>query len=373
MGLILLRYGEVGLKGKNQSRFVRKLRQNARDCLKKNGIQGSVYSTRSRVYVETDAVDEAIPHLQRVFGFVSLSPVIEVARNIDAIIQECVAQAMRAKVNPAMSFRVRSRRSDKRFPLTSPEIDRLAGEAIVRELGGKVDLSKNADVTIGVEITVDSVLVFGANYPAPGGLPLGIEGRVVALMSGGIDSPVAAWLMMRRGCGIVPLHFSQNEIETAKTMDNIAVLEQYGYGWTMRPEVASHFEVLEPIVKALDEMHERRWTCVFCKRAIVSRACARAQELGAEAVVMGDNLGQVASQTLSNMTLITHGMPVPILRPLIGYDKTEIIDLARCIGTFDISTRAEEPCPFLPPNPATRGRLEVMLEIEARLRAAGAI
>jgi tRNA uracil 4-sulfurtransferase len=369
MGLILLRYGEIALKGGNRALFLRRLRRNLRACLKANGISGEVFSEGARVYVRTGEVDAALAPLSRVFGLVSLSPVTEIPREgarsdrppeaeMDAIISECLRQAREAGVKPGVSFRVRSRRADKAFPWISPEIDRLAGEAIVRDLQGDVDLSNRADVTIGVEVHRERIMVYGRVIPGPGGLPLGIEGRVVALISGGIDSPVAAWLLMKRGCAIIPVHFSQSETETQKALDNINVLRDYAYGWDLRPIVLSHDEAVAPTLQRLAEMGRERWSCLFCKRALVTQACRVAEEMNAHAVVMGDNLGQVASQTLPNLEVVGYGMSKPILRPLIGYDKHEIVSLAQRIGTFEISTRSQESCPFLPDHPLTRGSVD---------------
>ncbi len=367
MGLILLRYGELALKGRNRKDFVRRLRGNVRACLKLNGIDGQVVSQGQRVTVETDRVEEALAPLSRVFGLVSLSPVAEVARDIDAIIAGCLDQAKRAGVNPDVSFRVRARRSDKTFPYISPEIGRLAAEAILPITGGKIDLSKNADITIGVEVSRERALIFGRVVPAPGGLPIGVGGRVVALISGGIDSPVATWMLMKRGCNVIPVHFYQNETEKRKALDNIQVLADYSYGWTLRPTILDHHEVIGPTLERLHAIGEERWSCIFCKRALVIKACEIADELGAQAIVMGDSLGQVASQTLANIEVVSFGIPKPILRPLIGMDKTEIVDMARRIGTFDNSTREQEGCPFLPDHPITRASVEKLQRIMAEL------
>jgi thiamine biosynthesis protein ThiI len=284
-----------------------------------------------------------------------------------AIAEECVRQARAAGVGPNVSFRVRARRSDKTFPHISPEIDRIAGEAIVEATNGRVDLSNNADVTIGVEVGVDAALVYGRVVPAPGGLPVGTEGRVVALLSGGIDSPVAAWMMMKRGCGVIPLHLATSDEETAKVLDNIAVLERYSYGWQLKPIIRSHAEAVGPIAERLHAIGEERWTCLFCKRALLQAAVKVAVELNAHGIVMGDALGQVASQTLPNMEVVSYGIEKPILRPLIGMDKTEIVDLARRIGTFETSTRSQAPCAFLPPNPITSASVDRLIDIARRL------
>jgi len=367
MGLILLRYGEIALKGRNRGVFVRQLRHNIRAALKAHGVRAEVRSVGSRVYARTDDVEAALEPLSRVFGLVSLSPVAEVPREMGAIAEECVRQARAAGVGPNRSFRVRARRSDKTFPHISPEIDRIAGEAVIAATDGRVDLSNNADVTIGVEVGQEAALVYGRVIAAPGGLPVGTEGRVVALLSGGIDSPVAAWMMMKRGCSIIPLHFATNDEETAKVMDNVTVLSRYSYGWQLKPVIRSHAEAVGPIAERLREIGEERWTCLFCKRALLQAAVSVAYEYDAHGIVMGDALGQVASQTLPNMEVISHGIEKPILRPLIGLDKSEIVDLARRIGTFETSTRSQAPCAFLPPNPITRASVDRLLDVARRL------
>ncbi|MHB1295674.1 MAG: tRNA uracil 4-sulfurtransferase ThiI [Anaerolineae bacterium] len=369
MGFILLRYGELALKGANRNEFVRRLRRNVRACLKANHLQGQVVSEGQRIYVHTDQVEEALEPLSRVFGLVSLSPAIEVPRDIDAIVEEVVHQAQNAGLDASRSFRVRARRADKTFPLTSPEISRLAGEAVNRATGGRVDLSNNADLTIGVEVAREAAIVFGRVAPAPGGLPLGIEGRVVVLLSGGIDSPVAAWLMMKRGCGIIPVHFTANAEETQKALDNVQVLNRYAYGWDIKPVIIDHEATVGATLEGLRQLGEERWSCVFCKRALLLKAAEIAEEMGAGALVMGDALGQVASQTLSNMEMVSHGVPKMILRPLIGMDKVEIIKIAERIGTFAVSTRSEASCRFLPAHPATHGTIEKLRAITAQLDA----
>ncbi len=367
MGIILLRYGEMALKGQNRNEFVRRLRQNVRACLKAHGLRGEVSSTGQRLLVQTEQVEEALEPLSRIFGLVSLSPVAQVERDIEAIIAECVRQAEQAGVGPEVSYRVQARRADKSFPFTSPQINRLAGEAIQRALGGKVDLSERAAVTIGVEVRHEAALVYGRVISAPGGLPMGTGGRVVALISGGIDSPVAAWMMMKRGCGVIPVHFAQNEEETQKALDNIALLGRYSYGWTLHPRVLDQHELIGPTIERLRALGEERWSCIFCKRLLLLKACEIAEEVGARAVVMGDSLGQVASQTLANLELISYGVPKPILRPLIALDKAEIVAIARRIGTFEVSTRSERGCAFLPAHPLTRGSLQAFRELLSRL------
>ena len=370
MSLILVRYsGEIGIKGKNRRLFVRRLRRNLRDALKKKQIAGRVWSEAQRIYVEVDdgAREAALQVLPRVFGIASISPVERVASDLDAIQTEALALAARIGLQPPQSFRVTTRRADKAFPYISPEVSRLVGEVIYETTHAPVDLSDAADVTIGIEIRTEGTLLFGQVIPGPGGMPLGSQGRVFVLLSGGIDSPVAAWSMMRRGCGIIPIHFAQSEVEKTKAVRNCQILGEWSFGWDIKPLILDHQELMDPIINRLYAMGEARWTCLFCKRAMIARASELAPQYHVQALVMGDSLGQVASQTLSNMVAISHGAGLPILRPLIAYDKTEIIQLARRIGTFDTSTHDAAGCSFLPDHPVTSAKLDILHEIIARL------
>lgn len=381
MGLVMVRYGELALKGGNQRAFLRRLRRNMRDCLKRHGIQGAVSSVRGRVYVETDRVDEAVKALSRVFGIVSLSPVVSVssqaepAATLEAIKGVALEMAIKAGVDETKSFRVTAKRADKTFPIQSPEISRLVGEHVFSGTNGRIDLSKRADVTIGVDVRREGIRVFGETVPGPGGLPLGSGGRAVALISGGIDSPVAAWLLMKRGCGIIPVHFSQSEAETAKALENCQLLSEWAYGWRIEPIILSHHDVFGETVRRLTDMGQERWICVFCKRTIMVEASIVAQEHRASALITGESLGQVASQTVQNLEAISFGVPKPILRPLIGLDKVEIVNLAKRIGTYETSISDHAPCPFLPARPMTTGDLDefrrILAELDSPVEAEG--
>lgn len=375
MGLILLRYGEIALKGQNRTYFFRKLRRNVRKCLKANGLEGTVWQGGQRIYLETDQVEAAIEAVRRVFGIVSLSPVQVVTGaqpdgpggdaagehawpGMEAIAQEGVAVARRAGLNPSGTFRVKARRADKSFPAISPEIERQVGMAVGEATGARVDLSKKAEVEIGVEIQPGRALVFGETIAGPGGLPLSSQGRVVALLSSGIDSPVAAWLMMKRGCGVIPVHFSTSRAQTEQVEAIIEALNRHAYGWQLRPILLSHEAALAPSLSRLQALRRERWACLFCKRVMLTKAAEIAEEMEASALVTGDSLGQVASQTLSNLEVISYGIQKPILRPLIGMDKTEIMDLARHIGTYEASIQTSHACPFLPDRPLTQASVE---------------
>jgi thiamine biosynthesis protein ThiI len=377
MGLVLLRYGEIALKGKNRAYFFRKLRRNVRKCLKANGIPGEVWQEGQRIYLETEQVEEAVAAVQRVFGIVSLSPVRVAAAEMEAITEEALALARHIGLDPDRTFKVRVRRADKAFPLISPQIERQVGETIAEATGARPDLSKAAQVTVGIEIHPGRALIFGERIPGPGGLPLGSQGRVVSLLSSGIDSQVASWLMMKRGCSVIPVHFSTSRAQTEQVEALVQTLNRHAYGWQLKPIILSHHEVLEPTLERLRAHRGERWTCLFCKRVMLSKAAEIADEMGANALVTGDSLGQVASQTLSNMEVISYGIQKPILRPLIGLDKTEIMALARRIGTYEPSTTDAHTCPFLPDRPLTqssvaklRALLDKMEEAQAPPEAA---
>jgi len=368
MGLLLLRYGEIALKGQNRTYFYRKLRQNVRRCLAANGITGKVWQEGQRIYLETDQMDSAIEAVRRVFGVVSLSPVQVVPAEFDAIAQEAVQVACRAGLDPHHSFRVRARRADKSFVPISPEIERQVGAAVVDATGARVNLSEAADLEIGVEVQPGRALVFGQIIPGPGGLPVGSGGRVVALLSSGIDSPVAIWLMMKRGCSVIPVHFSARQGRQAEQVEAIVeVLNRYSYGTLLKPIFFAHQDLLGPTLAQLRGIHAERWTCLFCKRAMLIKAAEVAEEEGAAAIVTGDSLGQVASQTLTNLEVVSYGIAKPILRPLIGLDKTEIMAMARRIGTYEASIQEAHVCPYLPARPLTQSSLAKLKTVLAQM------
>jgi thiamine biosynthesis protein ThiI len=371
MGLVLIRYGEIALKGQNRTYFFRKLRSNIRRCLKAEQIDGEVWQEGQRIYLKTNEVDAAVEAVSRVFGIVSLSPVHEAPAELDAIIQKGIEVAQLAGLDARRTYRVQARRSDKSFPYISPEIEKQVGAAIGDATGAKVDLSKAAEIEIGVEVQPGRALVFGEILAGPGGLPLSSQGRVVVLLSSGIDSPVAAWLMMKRGCGVIPLHFTVSEAQTRQVEAIVEALNRHAYGWQLKPIILSHDRVLGPSLMKLKDLRQERWTCLFCKRAILAKAAEIAEEMGANALVTGDSLGQVASQTLSNLEVISYGIPKPILRPLIGMDKTEIMAMARRIGTYEPSIKQAHSCPFLPDRPLTQGSVDKLRKLLDEMEESG--
>ncbi|WP_457750952.1 7-cyano-7-deazaguanine synthase [Thermococcus sp.] len=195
--------------------------------------------------------------------------------------------------------------------------------------------------------------------------------KAVALLSSGIDSPVAIYLMLRKGFEVVPLHFRGDSIKEEKVHELWELLRKYGK--LEEPLTVDFVEEHVPVFEVLKEMKRERWTCVFCKWLMIRRACRTAHEIGAKAVVTGESLGQVASQTLDNLLLTSGASDLPILRPLIGMDKDEIVKIAREIGTFDISARQEPPCPFTPRYPLVRGSLSEFKRTLEKIRENGLV
>ena len=368
MHTVLVRYGEIALKGRNRPAFLRRLRRNIRASLAAHGLEGQVHTRGRRAYVSTYHPHAALEPLSRVFGVVSASPVMSVTPDMDAILAELLSQAQDAGLGASSTFRIKARRADKSFAVLSPEIERLTGSAVVDRFQATVDLSAEASLTIGIEVDCDRAMVYSRTVRGPGGLPVGIEGRVVSLLSGGIDSFVATWLMMRRGCAVIPLHVAIDPSDIAAVQEQVALLQSYSHGWQLRPEIVDYRAAIAPILEQLQSPSEQRYACLICKRAMLTLAEDVARERDAHAIVMGDSLGQVASQTLRNIAAVSSGIGLPIFRPLVGMDKDEITALAERISPVQTTPRSGEPCPYVAVHPATRAPLEGFLSLWTRLQ-----
>jgi thiamine biosynthesis protein ThiI len=270
------------------------------------------------------------------------------------------------------SFRVTTRRSDKSFPRTSAEIDRELGGAIHAATGVRVDLEE-PDRTVFVEVLRDRILFSFERRPGPGGFPVGSSGKVLGLLSGGIDSPVAAWRLMKRGCRVVPVHFHAFPLQDHTTIDKVTELARILTRWQLKTRLVlvPFGEVQQTIVASCPAPLR----VVLYRRFMVRIAEALGPRYGTKALVTGESLGQVASQTLDNMAVIDEAASGPILRPLVGMDKEEITVQARRIGTFETSTLPDQDCCqlFVPRSPATAARLDEVRRAEDALDIAGLV
>ncbi|NJE76985.1 tRNA uracil 4-sulfurtransferase ThiI [Thermococcus sp. ES12] len=361
MNVVIVRYGEIGTKSRQTRRwFENILMNNIREALVSEGIEfKKVEAKHGRVLVKTNRAKEAVEVLRRVFGIVSLSPAMEIEAEMGKINRTALKLFRRKKRELGLEkpkFRVTARRITKEFPLKSPEVQARVGEYILENEESEVNLH-HYDIEVGVELMEGKAYVFVDKVKAWGGLPIGTQGKVVALLSGGIDSPVAAFLMMKRGVEVIPVHIYMGEKTLEKVRRIWNQLKKYHYGGKGELVVIKP-EERERILEKLRELGKEKYTCVFCKFMMVRHADKIAKEFGAKGIVMGDSLGQVASQTLENMYIVSQASDLPIYRPLVGLDKEEIVRIAKEIGTFELSTLPEDEIQFIPRHPVIRGSWE---------------
>lgn len=354
--LIIARYGEIGVKSpKIRSRFERKLVKNI-----KATFECDVERNQGRIYVRPKDFEEGIEKLNRVFGVVSYSPATSTNTTYDEI-DETLTRYTESLVEEGLidedtKFAIKCRRVGK-HDFTSQEMAAHCGGVVRNVVPAPVDLS-NPDLTIFVEVREDDTYIFHEKIKGPGGLPLGTQGKVICLISSGIDSPVAAYLMMKRGCEVIALHCNNDPFSGPKVTENFNLLVDqlniYASGNPIKRRVIDYGEYLTVAkTKAPEKM-----TCVLCKSGMYKIAEKLALKLHADAIVDGSSVGQVASQTLSNILATRYGVDVPILSPLIGLDKEEITAIANEIGTFEISKIDDGGCSAVPRYPETHADLE---------------
>ncbi len=362
--LILIRYGEIALKGQNRGTFEDLLVRRLEEALRPVG-HARVVRAWGRMYVQGVAPEEVMPAISRVFGVVSYSPVLRSENDLDQITASAVAVARRHQ--SAGRFKVDARRALKSFPYTSLELNRLVGSAVQDACPGlQVDLER-PDFTIYVEVRPEGSFVYSQIMPGPGGLPVGASGHALLLISGGIDSPVAGWLAMKRGIRLAGVHFHSYPYTSPKAQDKVVdlfrVLARWGGPLDLYMGYFTHIQ------EAIEDVVPERLHITVMRRMMLRLAEAIARQSRALALVTGESIGQVASQTLESMQVIGQATGMNILRPVVAMDKAEITVLARQIGTFDISSRPYEDCCtlFVPRHPATKPRLRDAEEAEARM------
>lgn len=354
MDSVLIRYHEIALKKGNRQYFTELLKRNLLAAVKDLGAK-EVRSLPARLLLSfKNEIDRQIliQRIGAVFGVANFSIVERTARDIE-VLKTRILESLDA--THFASFRIDTQRGDKTFPLTSPEINRQLGAAVQAKSGARVDL-ENAEFTVTVEVLPRDAFFGFDKIAGAGGLPVGASGRVVSLISGGFDSPVAAYRMMQRGCRIVFVHFHsapyQDQTSQEKVRELIKILTRHQF--LSRLYFVPFGEIQRQIVAAV----ARPLRVVLYRRMMLRIAEAIARREKAKALVTGESLGQVASQTLDNMAVIQQAARLPILRPLVGMDKQEIIDQSRRIGTFEISSVPDQDCCqlFVPKHPATKAR-----------------
>ena len=359
--VLLVRYGEVFLKGANRPHFLKLLTDNVKRAVKPIG--GKVWLSDSRIYVsDVEDMDECVRRVRKVFGLYSVSPAIECEKDLDVISGQCI-EMMKGKRG---SFKVYGKRSDKKFPMNSLEF--------AAELGGRI-LESNPHLTVDihnpqhklrVEIR-DNCYICCEEIMAVGGLPMGSSGRAALLLSGGIDSPVAGYCMMKRGVRCCAIHFQSppytGELARDKVMQLAKEMAEYSGGMRV---------YLVPFTKCQLEIHEKcpeGLGTLITRRFMMRIAQEIARQNECNALITGESLGQVASQTMESIVCTDAVCEMPVFRPLIGMDKTEIMDIAKRIGTYETSILPYEDCctVFTPRHPVTKPKLDTMPKAESKL------
>ena len=360
-------YHEIGLKGKNRKWFEEKLVGNIKRALPKDSFE-SVRRISGRIIIKKKK-EGAGDFLKNVFGVAYFAQAISCFQGIEIVKEEACRILEKKKFK---TFRITTKRSKKDFPMTSQEINERVGAFIVKKLKRQVDLER-PDITCFIEIVEKYAFLYTERIRGPGGLPLGTGGKAVCLLSGGIDSPVAAFKAMKRGVEIVFIHFHAypytDKASKEKVQNIVKILEKYQPGSKLYLVPFSDIQK-EILIKTPDNLR-----IILYRRMMMRIAQEIAAKEKARAIITGESIGQVASQTLENIGVIEEAVSMPVLRPLISYDKEEIIGLAETIGTFKVSILPYQDCcaRFLPKHPATKADLKAVLGAEKKLTTRGLI
>lgn len=374
---LLIRYGELGLKGKNKIKFIDRLSHNVRNMLAP--VEGvAVHHTWGRLWVdlaEAEQLDDAMHYLKRVFGIYSISPVVQCERSMEGICEAALQELMQAMPEGG-SFKVRTKRADKTFPMASPDISKEVGGYILTHTPeGKylADMHEPKQY-VDVEIRNEGVFVYSQVIAGAKGLPVGCSGKAMLMLSGGIDSPVAGYLAMKRGVVFEAVHFESfpftGEQAKQKVIDLCKVLSLY-----RGASIKVHMIHFTDIQKAIHMNCPEEYGITLIRRMMFRIVEKLALGRQASVIYTGECVGQVASQTLESMFVINNVVNIPVLRPCVGMDKEEITEIAQRIGTFDISIRPFEDCctVFLPDYPVIHPSLRAAEEFERALDIEGLI
>jgi len=363
---ILVRYAEIALKGKNRGLFEQRLQNNLKEAVK--DYQASVEKIQGRFFVSgpEEHQEKIIDRISKVFGVASLSAVEETGLDLESI--KALAREMAGRLpSDQKEFRVETRRANKQFPYPSPEINRIVGAYLLEHYPHLTVNLEQPSFTLSIEISYDQAFLYFGRVEGPGGLPVGITGKALLLLSGGIDSPLAGWLGMKRGLSIEALHFHSYPFTSQRSQEKAVDV--------CRKLAAGSGSILLHMINVANIQKELRARCpddlaiILLRRMMLRLAERLSEERGLQALITGESLGQVASQTLESLIVTEKATDMLILRPLLGMDKKEIVSKTTEIETYDISIRPYEDCCtlFLPQNPVTRPRLDSVENQEIKL------
>ncbi|MBN7772765.1 tRNA uracil 4-sulfurtransferase ThiI [Clostridium aminobutyricum] len=372
----IVRCGEVALKGLNKPYFERMLVERIKKMLKKYD-HVEVKRHEGLIFVRADQkipAEEIIGQISKVFGVASISPAVEVESDIDRIGEAAVEYMLKLIEEKGIhTFKVEAKRADKTFPIQSPDIGKIiGGKVLIGCKVLKVDVH-HPDCLLFVDVRRDQSYIYEQKISGFGGLPLGTNGKGLILLSGGIDSPVAAWMMAKRGMLIEAIHFHSYPYTSERAQEKVEELASIvaSYCGRFKMHVINLLPIQEEIVQHCPEEE----TTILVRRFMMRIAERIAQEKDCTMLITGENLGQVASQTAEALVVTDASVKMPVMRPLIAMDKVDIMDKAKEIGTFETSIQPYEDCctVFLPKHPTTKPKLDKILNSESRLDAEGLI
>ncbi|KAB2338845.1 tRNA 4-thiouridine(8) synthase ThiI [Cytobacillus depressus] len=362
---ILIRYGELSLKGKNRKLFIDKLKKNIKRVLRDfENIQ--IEASRERMFILLNGNDgsEIVNRLKSIFGIQSFSPAVKVEKDLEKM-KETALALFQKNYKPGQTFKITTKRSDKNFFMRTNEINHTFGSHLLQNVEGLKVNVKNPDVNLLIEVRHEAAYMTCETIQGAGGLPIGSSGKAMLMLSGGIDSPVAGYLSMKRGLNIEAVHFYSppftSERSKQKVIDLTEKLAQISGGVTLH--IVPFTEIQQLIQQTIPENYSMTTT----RRLMLRITDEIRKKRDGLAIITGESLGQVASQTLESMYAINDVTNTPIIRPLITMDKTEIIDIACDIDTFDISNRPYEDCctVFVPSSPKTKPRRDKVRHFES--------
>lgn len=367
--IILIKIGELILKGNNRSRFEDRLMTNIKHSLCKTGSY-RVWKSQGTMYVqprnEQSPIAPAIEKISKVFGITQISHAYMADKDMGEI-YKVIVEKLADSLSRGKSFKVEAKRADKRFPFTSPEICRDAGGVILQNFPNlKVDV-KNPEITVVVDVREEFAYVYCDKLKGAGGIPTGMGGKGLLLLSGGIDSPVAGWLMAKRGVELEAINFFSYPYTSERAREKVIALSDILREYTGKMPL--HIAPFTDIQMEIKEKCPEEQLTIIMRRFMNRIAEKVAEKVGAKVLITGESLGQVASQTMQSMVVTSQVATMPILRPLVGLDKFEIIDYARKIGSFDTSILPYEDCCtlFVPKRPDVNPKLTRILQSEEKL------
>jgi len=368
--VILVRYGEIALKGLNRNVFESKLIKNIKTALYGLG-KIEVISSQSRIYIEPESedydIDDALNRLSKVFGIVSVSPVWKINTDFGEIKEYALKLAQNLKEKKGYTtFKVEIKRGNKRFPMDSPEINRELGAYILENVPGLAVDVNNPSFVLHVEVREWSY-VYSEIIPAPAGMPMGTNGKAVLLLSGGIDSPVAGWMMAKRGVEIEAVHFYSYPYTSERAREKVIELARIMSLYCI--DINLHIVPFTDIQLEINDKCPEDEITIIMRRVMMHISEKIAHLTGALALITGESLGQVASQTIHSLACTNAAVTMPVFRPLIGMDKNEVIEIARKINTFETSILPYEDCctVFVAKHPKTKPRLDQIEKSESNL------